>query len=71
MNIMSNFLIKLIKIYQTAKRNKKPRCLHYPSCSNYAIMALKKYNLIKALKISINRIRDCHPFSSRSHIDYP
>jgi len=67
----SILIICLIQIYQILTKNKDPKCLHYPSCSNYAILAFQKYPLVKAAKKTINRIRDCHPFSDRPYIDYP
>lgn len=69
--MISKILIFFIKIYQSTKIRKKAKCLHYPSCSNYAILALKKYRFDVAILKSVNRIRDCNPFSSRPYIDYP
>ncbi|MFY0631184.1 MAG: membrane protein insertion efficiency factor YidD [Flavobacteriaceae bacterium] len=67
-----NFLGTIvIRIYQSTKRRKYSKCLHYPSCSNYAILALKKYGFIKAVKLSRKRYYDCNPFSHRPYIDYP
>jgi hypothetical protein len=63
--------IKLIKIYQLFTKNKKHKCLHYPSCSNYAILALEKYSFIIAVKKIILRLRNCNPFSDRDYFDYP
>ncbi|HHE39371.1 MAG TPA: membrane protein insertion efficiency factor YidD [Candidatus Cloacimonetes bacterium] len=39
-----------------------PTCRFTPTCSNYAFQAFKKYNLFKAMKLSIFRILKCHPF---------
>lgn len=69
--MINKIFILLVKIYQKLKFNRKPRCLHYPSCSNYAILAFRKYNFITALRKTISRVRDCHPFSNRPYIDYP
>lgn len=63
--------ILLISAYKKFYKRKQPRCLHYPTCSTYALLAYKKYNFIKATILTINRIRDCHPFSNRPYIDYP
>ena len=71
MGILNKISIALVRIYQKNKGKRKPKCLHYPSCSNYAILAFQKYNFFKALIKTINRIRDCNPFSSRPYIDYP
>lgn len=67
----NRFVIFLIKIYQKTKRRKYSKCLHYPSCSSYGIGAFKKYNFLKALRMTVDRYRDCNPFSNRPYIDYP
>lgn len=64
-------LILLIKLYQKTKRREYSKCLFYPSCSNYGILALKKYNVFKAVRVTIARYNDCNPFSNRPYIDYP
>jgi putative membrane protein insertion efficiency factor len=72
MNVFFNEIaIFFIKIYQRITIKKDHKCLYYPTCSNYGILAYKKYNFIEATKKTISRIRDCHPFSIRSYIDYP
>ena len=63
--------IGFVKGYQKTKRRKYRKCLHHPSCSNYALLALKKYNIYKALKLTISRYKDCNLFSNRPFIDYP
>jgi putative membrane protein insertion efficiency factor len=64
-------LICLIRIYQKTKRRQYAKCLHYPSCSNYGIIAFRKYPFIKAAKLTARRYLDCHPFSNRPYIDNP
>lgn len=67
-----NFLgIHCIRIYQIITKNKKHKCLFYPTCSNYAIIAFQKYDFITALRKILMRLRDCNPFSTRKFIDYP
>lgn len=38
-------------------------CRFYPTCSQYAIDALKKYGLIKGSWLFGKRIVKCHPFN--------
>ena len=68
---LNRFAIWSIHQYQEYTKNKRHRCLHYPSCSNYGIMAYEKYPFIIATTKVIQRFRDCHPFSSRPYLDYP
>jgi uncharacterized protein len=48
----------------------KNTCIFYPTCSEYALLAFKKYSFYTALKKTIDRIRRCHPWNE-SKIDYP
>ena len=53
--------IKAIECYQHyAKEETRRRCICVPSCSEYSISALKKYNIFKALnKIRIRLFKTC------------
>ena len=72
--ILSIYMIK--KIWQDSlgkKYNKKHNiiCRFYPSCSNYAILALQKYGFFKGGLLSINRIKRCNLKNTKSTVDYP
>lgn len=64
-------LINTIRIYQHyAPEEIRRKCLCKPTCSEYAILALKKYNLIKGLyKIYIRLFKTCRGIEY--NIDYP
>lgn len=38
------------------------RCRFFPTCSEYAIEALRKYGPIKGLSLGLRRILRCHPW---------
>ncbi|AEG62101.1 protein of unknown function DUF37 [Desulforamulus ruminis DSM 2154] len=41
----------------------KPRtCRFYPTCSQYSILAVEKYGVVKGLWLTIKRLAKCHPF---------
>ena len=63
MNIFTNFLIKLIKIYRfLISPLLGNTCRYFPTCSNYSIEALQTYGLLKGLLLSFKRILSCHPW---------
>jgi putative membrane protein insertion efficiency factor len=69
--MLSAILIKLIKMYQRyISPLKKPSCRYYPSCSNYAILAVEKYGFLKGSLKAVWRILRCNPFS-KGGVDYP
>ncbi len=56
--------ISLILLYQKCVSPVMvARCIYKPSCSNYAIDALKKYNFIKADIMVVWRIMRCNPWA--------
>lgn len=38
------------------------KCRFYPTCSNYAILAIKEKGIIKGIFLGIKRILKCHPW---------
>lgn len=39
------------------------KCKYFPTCSEYAKQAIKKYGMPKGLYMSIKRLLKCNPFS--------
>ena len=58
----------LIKAYQAFSATREPRCKYYPSCSNYATTAIRRYGL-KGLVMASWRLLRCNPWS-HGGIDY-
>ncbi|MBQ3038655.1 MAG: membrane protein insertion efficiency factor YidD [Clostridia bacterium] len=61
---MTRFLIKAVRFYQKYISPYKGGscCRFVPTCSEYAILALKKYGAIKGSFLALRRIFKCHPF---------
>lgn len=60
---MKNIFIKIIILYRKFISPLFGKCCRfYPSCSEYAILALKKHGLFKGLFLSIKRVVKCNPF---------
>jgi putative membrane protein insertion efficiency factor len=58
---MRKLLIFIIKLYQIIFINKRPCCRFIPTCSVYAIEAIKKYGALKGSILAIKRILKCRP----------
>lgn len=62
--------IKLIIIYRTiAPKSLKQVCLFEPSCSEYAVLALKKHGFFKGWSMFWRRFTSCK--QPNGGIDYP
>ena len=46
-------------------------CRFNPTCSNYALEALKKHGLVLGMYYSILRISRCHPWGGSGHDPVP
>ncbi|MFM1952274.1 MAG: hypothetical protein RJA33_1068 [Actinomycetota bacterium] len=57
-----------IRLYQAYSATREPRCRYYPSCSNYAATAIKRYGL-KGFAMATWRLLRCHPWSDGG-VDY-
>ena len=62
----------LIKIYQfLISPIMGKNCRFNPTCSNYALEALKKHGLFLGMYYSIIRISKCHPWGGSGHDPVP
>ena len=60
---MKRFLLRAIRCYQRHISPARPPCCRfYPTCSNYAFIAIEKYGALKGGWLAIRRICCCHPF---------
>jgi hypothetical protein len=60
---MKKVFILLIRFYQKAISPMfPPSCRFQPTCSEYAIEAIKKYGVLKGGRKAIWRILRCNPF---------
>ena len=68
---VSKIFIKIIRAYQRfISPLTPPRCRFYPTCSEYAILAIRKYGAFKGSLKAAWRILRCNPFS-KGGIDMP
>ena len=47
------------------------RCRFYPTCSEYALIAIKKHGFFKGWTKAIWRVLRCNPSNMNSCVDYP
>ena len=56
-------LIALIRVYQWGiSPLLGPKCRYTPTCSQYAVEALRKHGLLKGSWLAIRRVACCHPW---------
>ncbi|MDR0968015.1 MAG: membrane protein insertion efficiency factor YidD [Holosporaceae bacterium] len=68
---MRKFLILSIRAYQkTISPYLRPRCKFYPTCSEYAILAIKSRGVFIGVFKTIFRLLRCNPLS-KGGVDWP
>ena len=71
-NLIAKFFCILIRAYQICISPLFPSCCRFtPSCSTYALEAIKKYGAAKGLFLSIKRICKCNPFHKGGYDPVP
>ncbi len=65
------FVAGLIKLYQLLASPFPSPCRHTPSCSMYALEAVRRYGALKGGWLGIRRISRCHPFSQGGYDPVP
>jgi len=69
---MSKVLIAIIRVYQYAVSPLLgQRCKYYPSCSSYAIGALREHGAVRGLGLASWRLLRCNPFSNGGYDPVP
>ena len=69
---MSRILVAFIRVYQyTISPLLGPRCRYYPSCSNYAVEALREHGAVRGLGLATWRLLRCNPFSNGGYDPVP
>ena len=65
-------LIWLVRFYQVCISPLKPACCRFtPTCSAYAIEALRKHGPIKGLWLAIWRVLRCNPWGGSGYDPVP
>lgn len=69
---MSKILILLIRFYQGAISPLfPPVCRFTPTCSQYAVEALRKHGAAKGTWLALKRIARCHPWGGSGYDPVP
>ncbi len=71
-NPLTMLLVAAIRFYQGAISPMLPAaCRYQPTCSQYAIEALRKHGLLKGSWLAVKRIARCHPWGGSGYDPVP
>lgn len=65
-------LVGLVRLYQLAISPYTPAsCRYTPTCSEYALQALRKYGPLKGGWLALRRLARCHPWGGHGYDPVP
>jgi putative membrane protein insertion efficiency factor len=71
-NPLSLLLIGTVRVYQVVVSPWLPMaCRYTPTCSQYAVEAIRKYGALKGSWLAAKRIASCHPWGGHGHQPVP
>ena len=64
MTFVRSLLVAPIRLYQrVVSPALGPRCKYHPSCSEYAVQAIRRYGVLRGLVLAGWRLLRCNPWS--------
>lgn len=71
-DIAKAIVIMPIRFYQLSISPLFPPCCRFtPTCSQYAVEAVRKHGIIKGLWLALKRISRCHPWGGSGYDPVP
>lgn len=68
----AKLMLLLIRFYQYGiSPLLPPRCRYTPTCSQYAVQAIRKHGALKGGWLTAKRIARCHPWGGCGHDPVP
>ena len=68
----SLLLLGLLWLYQNlVSPLTPPSCKYYPSCSSYAVIALRRHGAVRGTWLAVRRVLRCHPWAAGGVDDVP
>ncbi len=65
-------LLGLLWVYQqVVSPLTPPSCKFYPSCSSYAVTAIKRHGAVRGTWLAVRRVLRCHPWAAGGVDDVP
>lgn len=70
--MVSKLLLSLIRLYQLMISPMfAPSCRFHPTCSHYAIEAIRQHGALKGSFLAIKRVLRCHPGNAGGYDPVP
>ena len=62
-SLLARLVLALLAIYQATAALRSPRCRFLPTCSGYAVQAVRTHGALRGTFLAARRIGRCHPWN--------
>ncbi|WP_368070541.1 membrane protein insertion efficiency factor YidD [Nitriliruptor sp.] len=56
-------MLGLLSLYRATAALRAPRCRFLPTCSTYAVSAIRTHGALRGTWLAVRRIGRCHPWN--------
>jgi uncharacterized protein len=60
---LARLLLGLLGLYRATAAMRTPRCRFLPTCSTYAVTAVRRHGAVRGTWLAIRRLGRCHPWN--------
>lgn len=62
-SVLARVLLALLWVYQRTSVARMPRCRFHPTCSSYAVEAIRVHGAVRGSGHALARVGRCHPWN--------
>jgi uncharacterized protein len=62
-SLLARLLLGIVHLYRLTAAVRTPRCRFLPSCSTYAVEALRVHGALRGTWLALRRVGRCHPWN--------
>jgi putative membrane protein insertion efficiency factor len=71
MSPLARVLIGLVRLYRFVRSGAAPVCRYEPTCSAYALSALRGHGAVRGSWLALRRLGRCHPWGAFGYDPVP
>jgi uncharacterized protein len=60
---LARLLLGLLALYRATAAMRTPRCRFLPTCSTYAVEAVRSHGALRGTWLAVRRVGRCHPWN--------
>jgi putative membrane protein insertion efficiency factor len=62
-SLLARAILVVLRLYQATALLRRPHCRFHPTCSQYAMDAVRIHGAVRGTGLSIRRLARCHPWN--------